>query len=111
MRNIKLTIEYEGTNYCGWQIQGKPRKCQSVRVSKCQRKTIQEELEQALGQLLQEKVKVVGSGRTDSGVHALGQVANFKTKSKLKCRNIQHGLNAILPEDIRIRGAEEVRPS
>lgn len=111
MRNIKLIIEYEGTNYCGWQIQRKPRKIQRVKGSKSQRKTIQEELEKALRQLLQEKVKVIGSGRTDSGVHALGQVANFRTKTRLKCKNIQQGLNTILPEDIRIRDAEAAPPN
>ena len=62
MRNIKLTIEYDGTNFSGWQIQKDKR-------------TIEEELETALAKILKEEVKVIGSGRTDAGVHAMGQVA------------------------------------
>ena len=97
MRNIKLTIEYEGTRYCGWQVQNRHSA-----------KTIQETIEKALQKILQEKIKLIGSGRTDSGVHALGQTANFKTKSGLNCTNIQNGLNSILPKDIRIKQAKEV---
>jgi len=105
MRNIKLTIEYDGTNYCGWQIQNKKLK------QKKENRTIQQILENFLSKILQEKIKLVGSGRTDSGVHALGQVANFKTKSKLNLQNIHNGLNSILPLDIRIREAEVIRMS
>jgi tRNA pseudouridine38-40 synthase len=97
MRNVKLTVEYDGTNYSGWQIQNRHSA-----------ESIQEAIEKALRKILQEKIKVVSSGRTDAGVHAWGQVANFKTKSKLACRDIQRGLNSILPEDIRIKQAEEV---
>ena len=103
MRNIKLTLEYDGTNYSGWQIQNRRAK------GKLQNKTIQQTLEQALSQILQEKVRIIASGRTDAGVHALGQVANFKTKSKLNCQNIQSGLNSVLPCDIRIQQAEDAR--
>ncbi|MFC1698498.1 tRNA pseudouridine(38-40) synthase TruA [Candidatus Omnitrophota bacterium] len=92
MRNLKITIEYDGTNYAGWQIQKRHKK-----------KTIQQTIEQALAKILQENVKLVGSGRTDAGTHALGQVANFKTNSKLKLNNISRGLNSILPVDIRIK--------
>ncbi|MBL7084984.1 MAG: tRNA pseudouridine(38-40) synthase TruA [Candidatus Omnitrophica bacterium] len=99
MRNIRLAIEYDGTNYCGWQVQNK---------RKSKEKTIQEALEKALSRILQEKVKVIGSGRTDSGVHALGQAANFKSKSNLSCQNIQKALNSILPRDIRIKPVKEV---
>jgi tRNA pseudouridine38-40 synthase len=99
MRNIRLIIEYEGTNYSGWQVQTRHK----------QKKTVQEILEKALAQILQEKIKVIGSGRTDAGVHSLGQTANFKTKSKLDCDNIQRALNSILPKDIRIREIEQVR--
>ena len=97
VRNIKLTIEYDGTNYSGWQVQDGRHKG-----------TIQGVLEHAASRLLQEKVKVVGSGRTDAGVHAAAQVANFKTKSKFSCLNIQKGLNGILPKDMRIKQAEDV---
>lgn len=91
MRNIKLKIAYDGTNYCGWQVQ-KGR----------QSNTIQEIIETALREILQEKIALIGSGRTDSGVHALGQVANFKTNSRLGADNIGRALNSVLPADIRI---------
>ena len=90
MRNLKLFISYDGTNYCGWQRQKK-------------RGTIQGRIEEALERLLQERVKLIGSGRTDSGVHALSQVANFKTKSSLSLREIRRGLNGLLDRDIRIK--------
>lgn len=102
MRNIKLTIEYDGTDYAGWQIQNR---------SKSRKKTIQKTLENALNQILQERIKVIASGRTDAGVHALAQVANFKTKSKLSGKNIQNALNSILPRDIRIKHVEDTHPN
>ena len=64
-RNIKLTIEYDGTNFQGWQIQPKGQR------------TVQGEIEGALQKIFKKKIKLIGSGRTDSGVHALGQVGNF----------------------------------
>jgi tRNA pseudouridine38-40 synthase len=94
MRNIKLTLEYDGTEFCGWQIQ--------------KGRTIQGELEKVLSKILNEKIKIIGSGRTDSGVHALGQVANFKTNSKAPHKNIQKGLNSILPHSISVVKIEEV---
>lgn len=99
MRNIKLTIEYDGTEFCGWQIQ---RPAQGAK-----RKTIQETIEQALSKILQEKIKVIGSGRTDSGVHAEGQVANFRTISLLPLKNIQKGVNSLLPDTISVIKIEE----
>lgn len=115
MRNLKLTIEYDGTNYSGWQIQNREQRTESSLPWRAQpasqgrqKKTIQETIEKALAKILQEKVGVIGSGRTDAGAHAHGQVANFKTKSKLDCTNIQAGLNSILPCDIRIKHIEEV---
>jgi tRNA pseudouridine38-40 synthase len=102
MRNIRLKIEYDGTAYNGWQIQSK-----HTRNTKPP-KTIQHELEKALSRILQEQVKIIGSGRTDAGVHALGQVANFKTKSNMPSKNIQRALNGILPDDIVIIGSREV---
>lgn len=95
MRNIKLTIEYDGTNYFGWQRQP-------------QGSTIQEVLEDALGKITGDRVIVVGSGRTDSGVHALAQVANFKTVSKMTSFQFQNALNSLLPKDIVIKMAEDV---
>lgn len=91
MQNIRLTIEYEGTNYFGWQIQKtKP--------------TIQGEITKALARVLREKVRLVGAARTDSRVHALGQVANFKTRNeKLTKDNLINALNSLLPSDIVIR--------
>jgi tRNA pseudouridine38-40 synthase len=95
MRNIKLLIEYDGTNYQGWQVQPKGP-------------TIQGILEEKLGLLTGQPVQLFGSGRTDSGVHALGQVAHFKTQSQMDIRTIQRALNSLLPHDIVIQKAEEV---
>jgi len=97
MRHFKLTIAYEGTDFHGWQIQAnKP--------------TIQGEIVSVLQQLTQEKIILHGAGRTDAGVHALGQVASFRTQSGLSAQEFQRALNALLPPTIRIVGAEEVGP-
>jgi tRNA pseudouridine38-40 synthase len=104
-RNLRFEIEYDGTNYAGWQIQNSSRPI----VHSSEKKTIQGILEKTLRKILQEKVKVIGSGRTDAGVHALAQVANFKTKSRLPLANIQKALNSLLPEDISIKGISEAR--
>ncbi|MBN2089991.1 tRNA pseudouridine(38-40) synthase TruA [candidate division KSB1 bacterium] len=95
MRNIKLIIEYDGTNYHGWQFQP-------------EYKTIQSELEKALLKLTQQPVKLYCAGRTDTGVHALGNVVNFNTESKLALTIFEKGLNRFLPPDIRVMKAEEV---
>ncbi|HTZ11812.1 MAG TPA: tRNA pseudouridine(38-40) synthase TruA [Candidatus Margulisiibacteriota bacterium] len=99
MSNLKLEIEYDGTDYCGWQAQ------RSVRF-----KSIQEVIEKALQKILREKVKLIASGRTDAGVHALGQVANFKTSARIKPDKLMRGLNALLPDDIRVCRVQEVGP-
>ena len=91
MRNLKLEIEYDGTNYAGWQVQPKARG-----------KTIQAVIERKLRKILQEKVKLIASGRTDSGVHARAQIANFLTSSRIPLDKLKLGLNGILPEDIKI---------
>ncbi len=104
MRNLKLQIEYDGTNFCGWQVQNSP---QSI-VRSPQKKSIQETIEKVLWKILQEKVKVISSGRTDAGVHAFGQVANFKTNSKISLEKLQRALNGLLPDDITINKIEEV---
>ena len=95
MRNIKLTLEYDGTHFFGFQTQKKFR-------------TVQSELEQALRKLFGKKIKVVASGRTDSGVHAEGQVVNFSVESDLALFKIERGLNRYLAEDLAVKAAEEV---
>ncbi|MCH7755833.1 tRNA pseudouridine(38-40) synthase TruA [candidate division KSB1 bacterium] len=94
MRNIKLVLEYDGTDFCGWQLQPKDRTVQGV-------------LQSSLKQLLRESPTIYASGRTDAGVHALGQVANFKTKTKLTLDSIQNGVNSYLPADVRVLSVEE----
>jgi len=100
MPNIKLILEYDGTNYHGWQSQagsGRP--------------TIQETLEQAITALTSEQVTTHSSGRTDSGVHARGHVANFLTETQIPAHAWTPALNHLLPPDIRIVSSEEVGPS
>lgn len=95
MKNIKLTIEYDGTNYQGWQKQ---------KIGE----TIQGTLERAIEELIKEDVEVTGSSRTDSGVHAKGFIANFKTESTIPSNKFREALNYRLPEDIVILKSEEV---
>lgn len=98
-RNIKLTISYDGTNYSGWQ-----------RLPKATigDRSIQGLLEGLLSEVLLEPIKLIGSGRTDAGVHALGQVANFYSRSNLDENIIRQKMNQVLPEDIKIIEANEV---
>lgn len=95
MRNIRLIVEYDGTAYCGWQ-----RQVNGL--------SIQEVLEGCIGRMTGERVRLNGSGRTDAGVHALGQVANFRTDSRLGERNLLMGINSLLPPDIVVREVREV---
>ncbi len=95
MRRIKLTLEYEGTRYSGWQVQNNSD-------------TIQGRLEEALGKVLNHRVRLHGAGRTDAGVHAREQVAHFDTASNLPAESILKGANTHLPPDIAIFRAEEV---
>ncbi len=104
MRNLKINIEYDGTHYCGWQAQNSSQ----LSAHSLQRKTIQATIEKALQEILREKVRLVASGRTDAGVHALGQVANFKTTSPIDLERLHLGVNALLPRDIAIKCIEEV---
>jgi tRNA pseudouridine38-40 synthase len=97
MRNIKLIIEYDGTAYCGWQVQ--PNGI-----------TVQQVLEEALARMLGERAPLHGSGRTDAGVHARGMVACFRTDKTLPLRAFREGLNTMLPNDIAVREACEVSP-
>ncbi len=94
-RNLKLVVEYDGTRYFGWQVQkSKP--------------SIQGELERAVQEVSGHASPVVGAGRTDAGVHAEGQVANFHTLSPIPARKWPEALNAHLPEDIAVLSAEDV---
>ncbi len=95
MRTIKLTIEYDGTNYLGWQVQPEGLTVQGV-------------IEERLKRLTGEAISIAASGRTDAGVHALGQVAHFKTQSRMDAATFQKALNSLLPHDIVINKVEEV---
>lgn len=97
MRNIKLLIEYDGTNYHGWQVQPNGL-------------TIQEVIEKKIEVMIRQRVRLIASGRTDAGVHALGQVANFQTSSAIPVEGFWRGLNSLLPPEIVIKSAEEVKP-
>lgn len=97
MKRIKLTIAYDGTNYCGWQIQPNGM-------------TVEEVLNRALKKLTGEDILVIGASRTDSGVHALGNVAVFDTETTIPAERIAMALNQRLPEDIVIIKSEEVPP-
>lgn len=99
MRNLKVKLAYDGTNYNGWQIQ----------INQKNVTTIQAVVQEAVEKIFDEKVQVVGSGRTDAGVHALGQVINFKiTSHKIPAERIPKVLNSFLPQDIRALDCEEV---
>lgn len=95
MNNYKLLIQYDGSNYSGWQIQANSP-------------TIQQKITEAINIIIKEKVNLNGSGRTDSGVHALGQVANFRTELDLDLYKFKFSLNSILPNDISIIDIKKV---
>lgn len=95
MKRIKMTVAYDGTNYCGWQIQ--PNGI-----------TIEQVLNQALTELLGEKIVVSGASRTDSGVHSKGNICVFDTNTRMPGEKISYALNQRLPEDIVVVGSEEV---
>ena len=97
MKRIKLTVAYDGTGYCGWQLQ--PNGV-----------TIEEVLNRTLSELLKEQVSVIGASRTDSGVHALGNVAVFDTENRIPGEKICYAVNQKLPEDIRVLASKEVPP-
>ncbi len=106
MRNIKLLIEYDGTGFSGWQIQNSSKA--QRKPTKERARTVQGTLEKALRKVLGRKTQLVASGRTDSGVHAKGQVANFKTNSKIPAENLRKALNGNSPDDVVVLKAEEV---
>ena len=95
MKRVRMVLAYDGTNYCGWQLQ--PNGI-----------TIEEVLNQALSELLREPVAVIGASRTDSGVHAEGAVAVFDTENRMPADKICFALNQRLPEDIRVLQSDEV---
>ncbi len=97
MRTLKLTIAYDGTRYAGWQIQPA-------------RATVQGVLQRALRRILQERVYVIGSGRTDAGVHALAQAAHIKTRSDMPVGRLRRALSGTLPPDIAVTAITEVSP-
>jgi len=97
-KNFKLTIEYDGTRFHGWQRQLTDR-------------TIQGEIEGALCTICNDKITLIGWGRTDAGVHALGETANFHCRSRLNADEFQRALNSLLGSDIVIRACEEVAES
>lgn len=98
MKKVKLVVAYDGTNYCGWQIQ--PNGV-----------TIEQKLNEALTQLLGEDIKVTGASRTDAGVHSLGNVCVFETSSRMPAEKISFALNQRLPEDIVVQSSCEVDES
>ncbi|MFP4056920.1 MAG: tRNA pseudouridine(38-40) synthase TruA [Candidatus Brocadiia bacterium] len=94
-RNVKLTTEYDGTAYHGWQRQANAT-------------TIQQTLEEGIQAIVGHRVTLHGSGRTDSGVHALGQVASFRTDSAIPADRLHHAINSAIPRDIAVLRAEDV---
>lgn len=98
MKRVMLTVAYDGTAYCGWQVQ--PGK-----------ETIEGVLNRCIFELTGEAVEVIGASRTDSGVHALGNIAVFDTDSSIPAEKFSYALNRSLPEDIRIQDARQVEPT
>jgi tRNA pseudouridine38-40 synthase len=99
MKNIRISVEYDGTSYSGWQRQNR-KGCV----------TVQGEIEAALGRILQEKISLFAAGRTDKGVHAKAQTANFLSESSMELSRMVHSLNALLPDTIRVSNPVEMPP-
>jgi tRNA pseudouridine38-40 synthase len=97
MRNFKIVFEYDGSGFCGWQSQSQGER------------TVQGEMEAVLLKIFKKPIKVIASGRTDSGVHAQGQVLSFKAETRMKPLEIQRALNSLLPKDIAVHEAREVK--
>lgn len=96
MRNFKITLEYDGTDFNGWQIQHQGER------------TVQGEVQSVLSKIFKHKVNVIASGRTDAGVHALGQVVSFKAQTKMTPVEIQKAMTSFLPADVVVRDVQEV---
>jgi len=97
MRNFKITLEYDGVGFCGWQAQGQGER------------TVQGEIEAVLLKVFKQPIRVIASGRTDSGVHAGGQVISFKVDTRMKPLEIQRAFNSLLPADIAVHEALDVK--
>ncbi|NLV25211.1 MAG: tRNA pseudouridine(38-40) synthase TruA [Deltaproteobacteria bacterium] len=97
MKTVKLVVEYNGARYVGWQVQAKGM-------------SVQGELEKALAEIVGHPLRVIGAGRTDAGVHALGMTAHFRTAGNLPMSAFREGVNRLLPEDIAVKRAEEACP-
>jgi len=97
LRNILLILQYDGSQFCGYEIQPEKR-------------TVRGEIEKALHKILKKKIKITSSSRTDSGVHAVSNTINFKTQSRIPISSVPKALNSVLPQDLRVVKAEEVRP-
>lgn len=97
MANYKLIFSYDGTDFCGWQRQ-------------LDKRTVQGEIEKVLARISGEKISVSGAGRTDAGVHAQGQVANFRADLRLKDKELQQALNALLPDDVKVISLRRTAP-
>ena len=93
-KNFRITVEYDGTDFHGWQRQRKDR-------------TVQAEIEASISTMTRQKVVVHGSGRTDAGVHALGQTASFRCNTRLAADDFLQGLNALLPDDVAVIDCRE----
>jgi tRNA pseudouridine38-40 synthase len=98
LRNLRLVLEYDGTDFAGWQRQPRQR-------------TVQGTVEEALEKILGASVLLRGAGRTDSGVHARGQVASFETAAAIPCEGLRRGLNGELPCDVAVLAVDEVDPT
>ena len=94
-RNVRLVVEYDGTDFAGWQVQPRVR-------------TVQRVLETAVRKVVRHRVSLLASGRTDAGVHAKGQVANFRTRSNISARRLVLAINSNLPPDVAVLSAEDV---
>jgi len=97
VRTIRLTVAYDGTDFAGFHYQAGQR-------------TVQEVLETAIGRVTGATTRIEGAGRTDAGVHATGQVISFGTESALAARDLGRAINAVLPDDVGVRGARDARP-
>lgn len=95
MYNKKCVVEYDGTYFSGWQVQNDVR-------------TVQLEIEKALNRIFKAKLRITGSGRTDTGVHGLNQVFNFRVEKKMESAALMKGLNSLLPDDVVIKSVEDV---
>jgi tRNA pseudouridine38-40 synthase len=96
-KNFKLVLQYDGTDFNGWQVQTEER-------------TVQGELTRVLSRIMKTDVKFTGAGRTDTGVHAIGQVANFRAETAMKPDEVVRAANSLLPPDVMVSAAEEVEP-